>query len=466
MFQPNQTVPLPDNDFIVIRRVEEDKYNLERYNQELSQRWSSPIALEEDEQAPQLFLLGKELLVLFERELPNDKWQAIGRKFDIESGKLLSTKNLLETSEDPKHNPDDYTYFRYKLSDDNELILISTWRELIDASELSASPPLIHAGNSPAPSSQIARYTVAVFDKQLNNIQHRDISLANAVIEEKVHAEFDVTTDGDISVVYLYEQRDTYRAGFLRFPPNGEVDAFDDAIPAPSSGNNDAVPVQLFRVSQPDNSIIGIVRMEHDEATQSLVRFLWNPRTSDHVVSELLSITEETSKRLTSEETVEDYLISDIITKDGGTITILMEAHTSSSHAAGRAMQYQWVKDWWGPILILSLDHNGKLESTNKIERDEVWRSPDGNPFEGGYAMRRSNNKLAILTREYENDGVILREVDLDNNRVSNPQLVVELGGSGYYLRNFTIWLPNGNAVLWGKEGDLGDDLQMMRITP
>jgi hypothetical protein len=449
----NQTVPLSDNGFVMIQHIDDEQYKLERYDHDLSLRWSQSFTTdnEHDEEGPQIFQRGGEILLFFQRKMPFDKWQSVARRFELSSGKLIETKMVCEIEEEVD------VEFDYRFSGDSNYTLIycrgkRIYREGDDRDTI------------------LIPYHTCVVDRQLATVQERRIDLVNAVERKSgLYADLGVADNGDIEVGYVHDDGEQYRIGFRRIDSNGNVSiALDDPLPESSLGFEVVVPVQLITTVLPDNSLLGVTRMIDDDETHSLVGVLWSADRKKQEIRELLPVSEELAQRLVDDDELEDYQISDLLTADSGTIVVLLEAYKFTSVTSSKGQTYQ--KTWYGPILVLTFDRNWALKSTARIDRDETWAlgTPSGEfpDFEGSHAAHIAHDTLTLLTREREHDGIVLRQVDLASGHVSEPHVVARLGNMAYFAHRYTAWLPDGEVVIWAKDGRFDDDWKILRVTP
>jgi hypothetical protein len=446
-----QTATLPDNGIAALRRVEKHRYALESYDHELTLRWSQPITLEEGEEEPQLLRIDPGLLVLFRRELADDRWQLVARRFDPATGRLSDARPMLQTEIDPEED------FHYFLSPDSSYLLMSA----------RARTTLERDSNGDKHSH--TPFTLAVFDRQLRPVQERHIDLTDALFGERlVFADMTVSNSGNIDIGYAHYANSKYLTALRHFPATGgDGMIFDDTLAAPSVDPEDASPAQLKLLQLPDNWITGILRLNDGRKLRGLVAARWNTVTGTHEFHEILPITDSVAEHLTGEDQLDRYQVSDLFDTDRGMLLLLETSSGSSFSLMTTGLSGNLA--WYGPILLLRFDRNFALMQSAKTDRDEDWSSgwPAGETsgFEGGHAAIIAGDSLTLLTREREYDGIVMRRISLDGLHASAPRTLVRLGNMSYFAREYTNWLPDGEIVIWGKEGLFGNDWEILRVT-
>lgn len=431
-----KTIPLSQNEFVILSRQATDGYMVERYNASLKKVWQTPVPLAATETA-EAFFTSPEAAYVITRRLTGDTQRLYGHRIHLQTGQKQDEVILLEAPAKGRRAGVAYAA-------DGTYLLAYRY----------------HTDNS----QQIKDISSSLFDGKLNNVKDTKYNLSD--VAGILTADIKVSNTGEQYVGLISDNMN--RLTVRQYPlgsPKAKV--MSVLVGGVYSGKKVYIIDSKFEL-MPNNILYGAV-LTAEESTgmyYSLKAVKFDFAAEDMIFAEEFRFTpayiEQASALGKNAGTtrLEDIYLSDLLlTPEQEFVVIAEKKYTEGGE---NAPYFAKELHLFAYDEYMSKDWNSVLMKHQQAPADEAFTGIS-------YKPNVTGNTLNLLTLE-ELQGkydVYLRQINTKTGEASAPKatrLNVASNKSIAYVKDFTAWLSDRNIIMVVRPNKKSSELQLSHI--
>lgn len=433
---PHKTLPLNQNEFVILSRQASNAYSVEKYNASLKKSWSASIPLTETETVEAFYTSPVSAVVITLRKT-DEKQLLHAHRISLQTGEKQSPVLLLEAPANGRragiaHSPDGSKLLAYRYHTDNNL--------------------------------QINDISGALFDVNLQKVTDRKYNLND--ITGILTTEIKVSNTGEQYVCLISDNmnRLTVRQYTTGSPQATVMSVLVGGI---YNGNKVYILDSRFELT-PNNTLYGAVLTAEEETGRyySLKAVKFDFEAKDMIFADEFKFTKAYVEKVVPpgksnpEPRLEDIYLSDLLLSDNGKLTVIAE----KKYTEGGEDAPYFAED-------LHLFTYDEYMSTawNAVVRKQQ-KAPADEAFSGiSYRAKASDNTIHLLTLEDLNGkyDLYLRQIDSNSGQVTVAKPVginVASDRNLAYVKDFTTWLTDKNLITVIRPSKKAEGLRLSHI--
>lgn len=414
-----KTIPLSQNEFIILSRQATDSYAVEKYNTDLKKAWQALIPLNTTETV-EAFFKSNDAAIVITRRTNESTQQLYGHHVNLQSGKKQEPVLLLEAP--------------------------AKGRRVSIASSADGSKILAYRYHTDS-QHQIKDISSTLYDADFQKITDTKYNLSDVL--GILSADVQVSNSGEQYVGLISENMNRLTVRQYN-PKNPQAKVMSVLVGGVYEGVKVYIMDSKFEL-MPDNTLYGAVLIAEEETGKyySLKAVKFDFEANDMVFAEEFRFTQAyvdkvtTADKSNSATRLEDIYLSDILLSADGRLTVIAE----KKYTEGGENAPYFAKE----LHLFNYDeYMGSAWSSLLLKHQQA---PADEAFTGiSYSAYVSGNKINLLTLE-ELKGkydLYLRQIDTKTGQTTAPKAVglnVASDKDLAYVKDFTAWLTDKNII-------------------
>ncbi|WP_276499774.1 hypothetical protein [Pontibacter litorisediminis] len=433
---PHKSIPVGQNEFILLKRQGDGKYTVEKYNADLKKLWAAEILMAAGEEV-ESFTAGQEaaLVVTHRKEGQNQLLQ--GYRMNLKNGQLEKPVQLLEA-------PSKGRRAGVAVSADGTQVLAYRF----------------HTDNS----FQIQRISGALYNGSLQKQQ--DVTYDLGDLRGILTADIKVGNGGEQYVNLISDQMN--RLSVRQYKPGSKkAQVMSVLVGGVFDGKKVYIRDTHFEL-MPDGQMYGAVLTADEKSGgyYSLKAVKYDFEQEDMRFAEEYKFTPEYVQKVNAldkadkSDKLQDIYLTDLILTPEKQLLILAE----KKYTEGGEDAPYFAKE----LHLFAYDEYMTFDWNSVLMKQQQAPASDG--FTSiSYSSYLNGNTLNLLTLEELNGkyDLYLRQINTNNGQATAPQelrLGIPKDNKAAYVKDYTAWLADKNIVTVLRGGKKADKLQLSRI--
>jgi hypothetical protein len=450
---------IDNDDFIVTRTISETELRVERYNRSLATVWSTPVTFPDahshvrfmlfsfgvdkipGEVPIKLFRRNKEIVMISYRYGDNDTLFALGRTFDIATGKLNQMK-MLDTVPDQSQVDRPYRYYAASLAPDSGRIVLYAY-----GSGRGRNDYYFRIASVSTDLATVSARSVNVPDfHQINELRSMRIDPSGMIYLVSL-ADDD---EPDTVRIARYDSR----TGVLGPPLNKVITV---------TGNDDAEIHGVATLFSDDNDLMLLFPLRDDEDLLGTAVMKYDVAKDRFDEPKITLLTEENLEKLVDDDEYEDGVMHTIFRTPNPKahyIICFEREHFSESTDMKGNRSYSFLT---ADALIMAFDASG-APTWQQALRKSSGKTSAGFQLITMAPSITDHGALRILYRD--DSKIIKQDFSLEDGKEIKTEFkdLLEVGGAAFNVGTFTTWLDDQTAILLLRQGLWGVDWNLTRL--
>ncbi|WP_242929448.1 hypothetical protein [Pontibacter vulgaris] len=434
-----KTIPVGQNEFVILSRRSESEYAVEKINTDLKKAWSATLPVSTSETIDAFFINGEAAIVITHRNNGQGSQQLYGHRISLHNGAKQEPVLLVEA-------PSKARRASITASADGSKIL--AYRYQTDGNQ------------------QLRSISGTMYDGNLASIKNISYNLTDLPAILSADVQLSNTGDQYINLISDNMRRLTVK----QYPLNGtEVKVMSVLVGGVFEGRKVYIMDSKFSL-MPDGQLYGAVLTSDEDSGQyySLKAVKFNFEAEDMVFAEefkftptyLASINQLDKYSATKPDRLEDIYLSDLVLTPEQKLVVMAE----KKYTEGGENSPYYARE----IHLFAYDEFMDNAWSSVLMKHQ--KAPADEAFSGiSYKAKLFGNNLHLLTLEELNGkyDLYLRRINTSTGTADAPKAIglnVANDKSIAYVKDFTAWLTDRNIITVVRPTKKANSLQLSRI--